>query len=147
MRSSVAGRAPAAPGARCWAVAVLALVAAGCGPDGHAASAPPVPDSVYVEVMARLVLLDSLMGSGSRHLPEGTSRDSARASVLRAHGVAGDELLAFARERGTRPERMEAIWRRIYELSDSLGDEGWRPPVPGADRPGPVPAPGRDTSP
>lgn len=119
------------PAPRRWVVVVLVLLLVGCGDDGGDAAAPPVPDSAYVEVMARLVLLDSLMGSGAPSLPEGTSRDSARLRVLRAYGVQGDELLAFARERGTRPEEMEAIWRRIYELSDSLGDEGWRPPAPG----------------
>lgn len=119
------------PAPRRWVVAVLVLLCVGCGSDGGGAAGPPVSDSAYVEVMARLVLLDSLMGSGAPSLPEGTSRDSARLRVLRAYGVQGDELLAFARERGTRPEEMEAIWRRIYELSDSLGDEGWRPPPPG----------------
>lgn len=118
------------PSPRRWAVAILALLAAGCGPGGDAASGPPVSDSVYVEVMARLVLLDSLMKSGSRHLPDGTPRDSARRDVLRTFGVRGDELLAYARERGTRPAQMEAIWRRIYELSDSLSDVGWRPGPP-----------------
>lgn len=108
-------------------MAVLALLVAGCGADRGARSGAPVADSVYVEVMARLVLLDSLMGGGERHLPDGTPRDSARAHVLRTFGVRGDELLAYARERGTQPEQMEAIWRRIYELSDSLEDEGWRP--------------------
>lgn len=117
------------PAPRRWAVVLLALLAAGCGSDGGSTPGPPVSDSVYVEVMARLVLLDSLMGSGSRHLPAGTNRDSARIRVLRDFDVRGDELLAFARERGTQPDRMEAIWRRIYELSDSLGDEEWRPPA------------------
>lgn len=115
---------------RRWAVAILALLVTGCGSGGSSASAPPVSDSVYVEVMARLVLLDSLMGSGSRQLPDGTRRDSARLHVLRSYDVQGDDLLAYARERGTRPEQMEAIWRRIYELSDSLSDEGWRPVPP-----------------
>lgn len=119
------------PALRSWVVAVLVLLSVGCGSGGGGAPAPPVSDSVYVEVMARLILLDSLMGPGAASLPEGTSRDSARLRVLRAYGVQGDELLAFARERGTRPEEMEAIWRRIYELSDSLGDEDWRPPAPG----------------
>lgn len=122
------GRIRAKP--RRWALAVLALLVAGCGPGRDAASSPPVSDSVYVEVMARLVLLDSLMGSGARHLSDETPRDSARLQVLRTFGVEGDELLAYARERGTRPEQMEAIWRRIYELSDSLSDEGWRPVPP-----------------
>lgn len=117
------------PVPRSRVVAVLVLLSVGCG-SGGGAPAPPVADSVYVEVMARLVLLDSLMGSGAASLPEGTSRDSARLRVLHAYGVQGDELLAFARERGTRPEEMEEIWRRIYELSDSLGDDGWRPPAP-----------------
>lgn len=110
-----------------WAVALLALLAAGCGPDDGSRTVGPVSDSVYVEVMARLLLMDSLMGSGADRLPEDLSRDSARRELLREHGVTGDELLTFARERGTRPERMEEIWRRIYELSDSLDDLGWSP--------------------
>lgn len=124
----MAGRAPGRRG-----VVVLALLLAGCGVDAvDGGAAGPVSDSVYVEVMARLVLLDSVMASGDGRLPEGMTRDSARALVLRAHHVTGDELLTFARERGTRPERMEDIWGRIRELSDSLGEGGWRPTGPDA---------------
>ena len=123
------------------AVLALLLLATGCGTGGDSSAGGPVSDSVYVEVMARLVLLDSLMGSGSRHLPDGMSRDSARSLVLSAYGVEGEELLVFARERGTRPERMEAIWRRIYELSDSLGDQGWRPAMPDTAGAGPAEGP------
>lgn len=130
MRSGARPGTGIGPSARRWTVTVLTLLAAGCGSNDGSTRGPPVSDSVYVEVMARLVLLDSLMGSASRDLPDGTSRDSARIRVLRAYDVRGEDLLAFARQRGTRPDRMEAIWRRIYELSDSLGDEGWRPPDP-----------------
>lgn len=128
MRPFARGPGGRAPAPRRWGLLLVALLAAGCGSDdGSGSAAGPVSDSVYVEVMARLVLLDSLMASDGPHQPEGLTRDSARGLILGAHGVRGDELLEFARERGTRPERMEAIWRRIHELSDSLGETGWRP--------------------
>lgn len=129
------------------AAAALALLAAACG--GTEAGAGPVPDSVYVEAMARLVLLDTAVSPTLEPAPEGSALDSARGRVLERYGVDADELLAFARDRGGEPERMEEIWRRVYELSGKLKEGDWRPlpdsldPLAGDTLPGA----GADTSP
>lgn len=105
----------------------LALLTGACR--GGEAPATPVPDSVYVEVMARLVLVDSAFGA-SDGLPTGAPpADSVRARILERWGVRGEDLLSYARTRGDDPEQMQAIWRRIRDLSDSLETAGWRAPT------------------
>lgn len=129
------------------AAAALALLAAACG--GREAGGGPVPDSVYVEAMARLVLLDTAVSPTLEPALEGSARDSARSRVLERYGVDAEELLAFARERGGDPERMQSVWQRVYELSGTLKEEDWRPlpdsldPLAGDTLPGATP----DTSP
>lgn len=107
------------------AAAALVLLAAACG--GNEAGAGPVPDSVYVEAMARLVLLDTAVSPTLEPAPQGSALDSARGRVLERYGVDAEKLLAFARARGSEPERMQEIWRRVYELSGKLKEEDWRP--------------------
>lgn len=105
-----------------------ALLAGGCGGDGGSGT-ETLSDSVYVEVMARLVVLDSALSpTPDAASVDRTRADSLRARVLESRGVEPDQLLEYARTRGTSPERMEAVWRRIHELSDSLADAGWTPP-------------------
>lgn len=113
------------PGPLVGAAAALALLAAACG--GTEAGGGPVPDSVYVEAMARLVLLDTAVSPTLEPAPEDAALDSARGRVLERYGVDAEELLAFARNRGGEPERMQEIWRRVYELSGQLKEEDWRP--------------------
>lgn len=113
---------------RLLAPLATALLLWACGGEERARSVP-VPDSVYVEVMAQLVLLDSAM-TGPAVVPlRGLDRDSARQRVLERHGVDADALVEFAEERGRSPAAMSAIWRRIQELRDSLEASDWRPPA------------------
>lgn len=114
------------PGARAvGAVATLLLLAAACG--GREVGGGPVPDSVYVEAMARLVLLDTAVSPTLEPPVSGAALDSARDRVLERWGVDTGELLAFARNRGDDPDRMRAIWQRVYELSGTLKEQAWRP--------------------
>lgn len=106
--------------------AACALPLLACG-GGEPSASGVVSDSTYVEVMARLVLLDSTMTSPAEVPLGGLDRDSARRIVLRRHGVDADELLRFAEERGRSPEVMADVWRRVQELGDSLESSDWRP--------------------
>jgi hypothetical protein len=109
-------------------VLTAALIAAACGGDGRSGT-ETLSDSVYVDVMARLVVLDSALSPTPEAASVGRTRaDSLRARVLESRGVEPDQLLEYARTRGTSPDRMEAVWRRVHELSDSLTDAGWTPP-------------------
>ncbi len=84
-------------------------------------------DSVYVEVMARLVLLDPDMTSETDVPLRGLPRDSARSLVLDRWEVEPERLVRFAEEQGRSPARMAELWRRIQERSDTLESRGWRP--------------------
>lgn len=125
---------------------MLALLLLGaCG--GEERPATRVPDSIYVEVMARLVLVDSAFGA-SGAVPSGApAADSLRARILERWGVAGEDLLAYARTRGEDPEQMQAIWGRIRDLSDSLDTAGWRAPTPRRDTGSAAPGSGAGTPP
>lgn len=96
-----------------------------CGGD----AGPPtgLADSTYVQVMARLSLVDSAMAPAGYELPKGLSRDSARALVLRRWGVTDTTLVAFADAQGVRPNRMQDLWTRIRQLADSLARAHWTP--------------------
>lgn len=113
-------------------LALAALLLCGCGGGGDAGAPPPVDDSIYVEVMARLVLLDSTV-TPTASVPRGASADSLRERVLERWSVDADGLLEYARRRGTRPRQMQAIWKRIRELSDSLEAADWVPAGAGPD--------------
>ena len=106
-------------------VATVLLLSACAGEERSAA--PPASDSVYVEVMARLVLLDSAMTRPAEVSLRGLDRDSARRTVLERFDVGARELLEYAEERGRSPAAMAEIWARIQELADSLEASGWRP--------------------
>ena len=106
----------------------LASAAAACG--GPRAPAGGLPDSTYVQVMARLALVDSAMAPSSYHFPDTLPRDSARALVLRRFGVRDSALLSYADALGGEPDHMQEVWTRIRSLADSLADGGW---TPGAD--------------
>ena len=111
--------------------AVLALLLSACAGEERPPAASS-SDSVYVEVMARLVLLDSTMTRPAEVSLRGLDRDSARRDVLERFDVDARDLLEYAEERGRSPAAMAEIWRRIQELADSLEGAGWRPGV-GAD--------------
>ncbi len=133
------------------AAAALLLLAAACGDGGPEEPAGVVPDSVYVEAMARLVLLDTAVSPTLEPAPAGAALDSARERVLTRWGVDAEDLLEFARNRGEDPERMQAVWQRVYEMSGSLKEDDWRPlpdsldPLAGDTLPGAAPARAGDT--
>ncbi|HKK08157.1 MAG TPA: hypothetical protein VKA44_04670 [Gemmatimonadota bacterium] len=107
-------------------VAGLALAcAAACG--GRAERPGGLADSTYVQVMARLALVDTALAPSDFDLPDSLPRDSARQLVLRRWGVSDTALLAHAEALGGRPDRMQEIWTSIRELADSLAKDGWRP--------------------
>lgn len=99
------------------------LLVIGCGERGSGGDAP-ITDSTYVEVMARLVRIDSTFRARSE-LSMG--RDSAREMVFRAYDVRPEELLAFADRIGPEVDRMHAIWDHIRVVADSLDRRGWTP--------------------
>lgn len=115
---------PEIPGARHLAVALLLAAAAGCaGPERTDA---PIPEPVYVEVMARLAAVRTAADPGRHRDPLAPARaDSLREAVLREHGVRRSELKEFARVVGDEPERMRRLWERIASRSDSLRNAGW----------------------
>lgn len=123
--------------ARAATVCLALLLTTGCAEDSSAdGSAAGVADSVYAEVMARLALLDSTMTPPSSHPRTDLPYDSLRAGILRKWGVSGDALLEYARQRGTRPDRMQEVWERIRALRDSLLAAGWSPARTGEDTAG-----------
>lgn len=103
-----------------------ALLSSACSTD-EAPGPSGLSDSVYVEVMARLVLLDPDMTSETDVPLRGLPRDSARSLVLDRWGVEPERLLRFAEQQGRSPARMAELWRRIQERSDTLESRGWRP--------------------
>lgn len=126
---TVRRRDPAGPGRPGLALLAAAILVPGCGGDDDGGGTQLLSDSVYVEVMARLVVLDSAFSPSPEAASGGGERgDSLRALVLESRGVDADQLLDYARTRGASPERMEAVWRRVDELSDSLAAAGWTPP-------------------
>ena len=129
MRGSRRASAEAAP-VRLLVPAALVLLLAACAGEESPAGASSA-DSVYVEVMARLVLLDSAMTRPAEVSLRGIDRDSARRAVLERFDVSARDLLAYAEERGRSPAAMAEIWRRIQELADSLEADGWQPDADG----------------
>lgn len=84
-----------------------------------------LPDSVYVEVLGRLVQVHQRL-QRSRDTTGSVAMwaDSARRAVLAGYALTEDELLTFARNRGDEPALMKDIWERIAALVDSLGRRG-----------------------
>lgn len=129
------------------ALAGWGLLSAACA--GREASDPALPDSTYVDVMARLSLIreagqgrprpgaSGRSGAGFTTGADSLEREAIR-GVLRESGVEEGALVDFARQVGDEPERMSALWERIQAVSDSLRIEGWDPPgpLPPVERPG-----------
>jgi hypothetical protein len=112
------------PGATVALMALLAGLA--CGGRSSAASGV-LPESTYVQVMARLSLTDSALAPAEYTPPADLSRDSARALVLRRWGVADSALLSYAARLGDDPGRLKDVWNRVRTLADSLARAGWTP--------------------
>lgn len=109
----------------------VALLSAACGREtGPATELEP---DRYVEVMARLALVDTAMASSVRAGPLAISPDSARVLILDRWSVTDDQLVSFARTMGRDPTRMRELWERVMTTADSLRDAGWTPGAEEAD--------------
>ena len=91
-------------------LSVLVLVLGGCR---QRPLAPGISDSTFVRVMA-----------GLRRLPTGTAvdrytRDHARDSILKAHGVTAPQIESAAVALAADPERAAALWRAIDAANTS----------------------------
>ncbi len=83
-----------------------------------------VNDSVYVEVMTRLVLVkDSMVSINLPYWSQQHELDSLETVIAAEEGVAADDLFEFARDAGRDPERMGRLWEVIRMRVDSI-----RPP-------------------
>ncbi|MFW6192074.1 MAG: hypothetical protein ACOC83_01195 [Gemmatimonadota bacterium] len=109
----------------------VALLSTACGEDGGPATELE-PDR-YVDVMARLALVDTAMASSVRAGPLAISPDSARSLILDRWSVTDDQLVSFARTMGRDPSRMRELWERVMSTADSLRDAGWTPDAEDAD--------------
>lgn len=84
-----------------------------------------LPDSVYVQAVARLQLIPTPTDSAAQ-----AEADSLRALVLADHGVEPEQLLAFAEVVGREPGRSERIWEQIGAAVDSIREaDGLGPEV------------------
>lgn len=109
----------------------VALLSTACGED--AAPATKLEPDRYVDVMARLALVDTAMASSVRAGPLAISPDSARALILDRWSVTDDQLVSFARTMGRDPSRMRELWERVMTTADSLRDAEWTPGAEDAD--------------
>lgn len=109
----------------------VALLSTACGEE--AGPATEVEPDRYVDVMARLALVDTAMASSVRAGPLAISPDSARALILDRWSVTDDQLVSFARTMGRHPTRMRELWERVMTTADSLRDAGWTPGAEEAD--------------
>lgn len=113
------------------ATGLLLASGAACGPDDGGARPRGLPaESTYVSAMARLALLDTTLTRAYEPSQLAVPLDSARRLVLAERNVQPRDLEAFAERWGDDPERMERVWRRIDEVSDSLRRAGWKPTLP-----------------
>lgn len=102
-------------------VGLLVLLLGACA--GPERSPAPVPDSTYVEVMARLSRVRSgRVDPDADSLAPGKA-DSLRRRILEEHGVSASDLEQFARVVGDEPARMQRLWERIRARVDSLQKE------------------------
>lgn len=106
-------------GWRLVAALAAALVAApSC--DGEATDPGLVSDSTYVDLMARLWLVQERHGR-----EEDEAADSARRAVLAERGVSEADLRRYAERHGDDPFRMAELWRAVEAKAEEL-----RPPEP-----------------
>jgi hypothetical protein len=112
----------------CWSIArtagLLLLAAAGPGCSGAPEEDRVVNDSVYVEVMTRLVLVkDSMRSINLPYWSQQSELDSLEKMIASEEGVTADDLFEFARDAGRDPLRMGRLWEVIRQRVDSI-----RPP-------------------
>ncbi|MEE8447795.1 MAG: hypothetical protein V3S52_09100 [Gemmatimonadota bacterium] len=90
-------------------------------------------DSVYVQVMTRLVLFrKDLLESRGGHGYRVRMLDSLEIALAEELGVTAEDLFAFAEVAGRDPERMKGLWELVLAAVDSL-----RPPEAEAEQPEP----------
>lgn len=83
-----------------------------------------VNDSVYVEIMTRLVLVkDSMVSINLPYWSQQSELDSLEKSIASEEGVTAEDLFEFARVAGRDPLRMGRLWEMIRQRVDSI-----RPP-------------------
>ena len=110
---------------------LLAGVAADCA--RSPATEIAVNDSVYVQVMTRLVLFrKDLLESRGGHGYRVRMLDSLEIALAEELGVTAEDLFAFAEVAGRDPERMKGLWELVLAAVDSL-----RPPEAEAEQPEP----------
>ncbi len=92
-----------------------------------------VNDSVYVEVMTRLVLFrEDLLERRGGHGYRVRMLDSVETALAEELGVTAEDLFAFSEVAGRDPERMRRLWELVLAAVDSL-----RPPDAEAEQSGP----------
>jgi hypothetical protein len=99
--------------------ALVAAVLLGCE------SAPPEPQGpvsadAYVAVMAELADLKRFPPPGPDFVTRTARADSVRQAILDRHGVTAEDLLTYAEQLGSHPDRMLELTDRIIAISDSL---------------------------
>lgn len=108
------GRAARLAAAVVLAASVVALPAC----DGEERETGTIPAERFVTALVDLRL-------AAREAEGDTIPAARRDSILSAHGVTDDDLLEFARVRGSDPSRMSAVWDsvelRILRAVDSAG--------------------------
>lgn len=109
-------------------LAALLLPAAGLGCAGGAGEGSVVDDSLYVEIMTRLVVVrDSMDEIRLPYWSQQQALDSVEAAVETEYGVTADDLFRFARSTGRDAERMKRLWETIGARVDSIRPEDSAP--------------------
>lgn len=102
-------------------LAALSLPAVGLGCSRADSAATVIDDSLYVEIMTRLVVVrDSMDDIRLPYWSQRQALDSVEAAVEADYGVTADDLFRFARATGRDPARMRRLWETIGERVDSL---------------------------
>lgn len=119
---------PERPPGLAWAFArtavLLLLPATAPGCSGAPEDDRVVNDSVYVEIMTRLVLVkDSMVSINLPYWSQQHELDSVETVIAAEEGVTADDLFEFARDAGRDPARMGRLWEVIRLRVDSI-----RPP-------------------
>lgn len=104
---------------RATALVLAPATAAGCSSAPESESV--VSDSVYVELMTRLVLVkDSMMSINLPYWSQQQELDSLEKLIAAEEGVTADDLFEFARTAGRDPVRMRRLWETIRLKVDSI---------------------------
>lgn len=104
---------------------IMASTALVCAATLGCESAPPEPQGpisadAYVAVMAELADLKRFPPPGPDFVTRTARADSVRQAILDRHGVTAEDLLTYAEQLGSHPDRMLELTDRIIAISDSL---------------------------